>query len=620
MSPQDPNSLSNFYEIKTTNLDLNLKVSFEEKKLSGYVTLDMVAVTDTVAEIVLDTSYMNVENVSMVQSGKTTALKFAIDARHEAFGCALRITLPTHLKTGSAVAIRVDYETTEKCTALQWLEPSQTSGKKHPYLFSQCQAIHARSLVPCQDTPAIKLHYTASITTPKPLSALMSALRVGSSESEDGMFRTFKFHQKTSIPTYLIAIAVGNLAEREIGPRSSVWSEPEVVDAAAWEFEDTEKFICIAEELLTPYEWGLFDLLILPPSFPYGGMENPCLTFVTPTLLSGDKSLVDVAAHELAHSWCGNLVTTSNWTHFWLNEGWTVFMERKIVGRMHGEAVRQFSAIIGWKALEESIKTFGAKNPLTALRPNLDGIDPDDSFSSVPYEKGFNLLYHLEQLLGGPSVFEPYMKANFKHFAHQSISTEDWKDFLYTYMQEHHGEEKLALLKKVDWNTWFTSPGMPPVKCDFDRTLAEVCDSLAKRWDAARSQTARDFSPSDIENFTPEQKMVFLERCQEYEPFPHDVLQLMDKVYSMNGAKNSEIRFRWQILCLRGQWEAVFPHVVSFLLEQGRMKFVRPLYRNLHNCPGGSQLAKDTFVKNRRMYHPIAAALIEKDIMGKVKA
>lgn len=227
----------------------------------------------------------------------------------------MTITLGTTLSKGTKTKVTIEYATTQDCTACQWLEPSQTVGKKHPYLFTQCQAIHARSLLPCQDSPSIKLTYSANITAP--LRAVMSAVPAGEYKHAAGDKTTFKFEQKQRIPSYLIALAVGNLEEREIGPRSSVWTEPEVMEAAAWEFVDTENFIRTGEALLTPYDWGRYDLLVLPASFPYGGMENPCLTFVTPSLLAGDRSLVDVVAHEIAHSWMGNLVTTENWEHFW---------------------------------------------------------------------------------------------------------------------------------------------------------------------------------------------------------------------------------------------------------------------------------------------------------------
>ncbi|KAF7728912.1 Leukotriene A-4 hydrolase [Apophysomyces ossiformis] len=602
---QDPSSLSNLSDIKTTHLHLTWTISFEEKRIFGTVLLDLVALRDT-NKVVLDTSYLDVARVSLEGS----SLNFSLNDRHPTLGSALVIDLPATTIAGSHFQLEIEYTTTDRCTAIQFLTPEQTVGKQHPYLFSQCQAIHARSFVPCQDSPSIKLTYSASVTSPLPV--VMSALSVSSESS--GLSQTYKFRQPTTIPTYLIAIAAGNLASRDIGPRSKVWCEPEVVESAAAEFEDTEQFISIGEKLLTPYEWGRYDVLVLPPSFPYGGMENPCLTFVTPTLLAGDKSAVQVVAHEVSHSWMGNLVTTKTWEHFWLNEGWTVFTERKIAGRMHGEAHRQFSAIIGWKALKESVALFGETSPATVLKPDLSsGVDPDDYFSSVPYEKGFNLLYHIEKTVGGPAIFEPYMKAHVERFASQSITTEDWKQHLYEYFGTHHGQAMIDRLNTIDFDHWIHSPGMPPVDPQFDTSLADACYDLAHKWDAARNtDDFSAFSADDVRSFNALQKVVFLERLADTEPLPLHALAKMDELYQLTEISNADVRFRWQKLCLMASYEPIYKHVVAFITSQGRMKFVRPLYRLLYKA--NAALAKDTYNRHRLFYHPIAATLIEKDI------
>ena len=285
---------------------------------------------DGASKVVLDSSGLLIDSVT---DGEGRVLHHQLSDRHSKFGTAINIQFK-HINEGETQVIKVNYETTKECTALQWLKPAQTVGLKFPYMFSQCQAIHARSLFPCQDTPGVKFTYSGNVKSSiQDLVVLMSAV------NEKPHNNVFTFEQKVAVPSYLVAIAVGNLKGISVGPRTTVWSEPEVVEQAAWEFEDTEDFLKIGEELLTPYEWGIYDLLILPASFPYGGMENPCLTFVTPTLLAGDRSLVDVVAHEIAHSWMGNLVTTVSWEHFWLNEGFTVFIERKITSKRSGEPV-----------------------------------------------------------------------------------------------------------------------------------------------------------------------------------------------------------------------------------------------------------------------------------------
>ncbi|KAG0172804.1 Leukotriene A-4 hydrolase [Apophysomyces sp. BC1034] len=606
---KDPSSLANLSEVKTTHLHLAWTIDFEQKKIAGHVLLDLTTLVPNVDKVVLDTSYLDLKSVSL--NGEL--LDFHVAERHPSLGSALTVKLLQPIASaGTTFQLKVDYSTTEKCTAVQFLEPEQTVGKKQPYLFSQCQAIHARAFAPCQDSPSIKLTYSASVTSP--LRVIMSALQT-SSVAESGL-TTYNFEQRTTIPTYLIAIAAGNLVGKEIGPRSTVWCEPEVVEQAAWEFDDTENFIATGESLLTPYEWGRYDLLVLPPSFPYGGMENPCLTFVTPTLLAGDKSAVDVVAHEISHSWMGNLVTTQNWEHFWLNEGWTVFVERKIAGRMHGEAERQFSSIIGWKALKESVELFGYDSPATVLKPDLSsGVDPDDYFSSIPYEKGFNLLYHIEKVVGGADIFEPYMKAHVEKFASQSITTEDWMAHLYAYFEEHHGKETVDKLNTIDFDLWINGTGMPPVDPKFDTTLADACYDLAKRWDEARDASDfTQFSPKDIASFTATQKIVFLERLTDCEPLPHRLIEKMDQLYEMTPIRNADVRFRWQQLCLMTSYEPIYTHVVEFVTAQGRMKFVRPLYRLLYRAKNGADLATSTYLKHKNFYHPIAAQLIEKDI------
>ncbi|CAO3678409.1 unnamed protein product [Umbelopsis vinacea] len=526
-------------------------------------------------------------------------LQFHLAERHPAFGSALNIELPEPIaEKSTSFEITIKYTTTERCTALQFLEP---------------ELIHARSFVPCQDSPSVKLTYTASIASPLPV--LMSAIKTGeepSSAASAGQpgFTVYKFEQRTSIPSYLIAIVSGNLAGREIGPRSTVWCEPEMVEAAAWEFADTEKFIAAGESILTPYEWGRYDLLVLPPSFPYGGMENPCLSFITPTLLAGDRSLVTVVAHEISHSWTGNLVTTKSWEHFWLNEGWTVFVERKILAHLHGEHQRHFSAIIGYRALTDSVELFGHDSPATLLNPDLSGIDPDDYFSTVPYEKGFNLLFYIEQVVGGPAVFEPYMKAHIRRFAHHSITTSDWKSYLYEYMRENHGEDMVIKLDGIDWHQWIKCPGMPPVQPQFDTTLAEACYSLAAGWKNAKARGDSEYNGTDNEKFsefTSLQKVVFLESLSEAVPFPHQLLASLDSCYQLSSVRNCEIRFRWQRLCLSSNYEPIYPSVCELITEQGRMKY-------LNQAKNGSDLAKSTYLANKSFYHPIAAMLIEKDI------
>jgi leukotriene-A4 hydrolase len=391
-SPElDPSTLSNYHKFDVNHTTLNLKVLFNEKKLAGSITFDLKATTDS-DSIVLDTSFLKIDNI-YINDTEISSSNYKLNERVEPLGAALSIN---HKSTTNddPFKLKIVYETTDQCTALQWLDPQQTDGKQHAYLFSQCEPIHSRSFFPCFDTPSIKSKFTYYFDSP------LNTLTSGLLQSKEGT--VYHFEQPVPIPSYLVSIAAGDITDADIGPRSKVYSEPSFIKECQYEFEnDTENFIQTAENIVFPYEWKDYDVLILPSSMPFGGMEHPNCTFATPTLISGDRENVDVIAHELAHSWSGNLVTNCSFEHFWLNEGWTVYLERRIQGAIHGESFRHFSAIIGWNDLTNSIISMGesAKRFSTLIQDLKDQTDPDDSFSTVPYEKGFNLLFHVVKKL-----------------------------------------------------------------------------------------------------------------------------------------------------------------------------------------------------------------------------
>ncbi|XP_062610760.1 leukotriene A-4 hydrolase-like isoform X1 [Saccostrea cucullata] len=607
LSPEDPCSFSRPDECKVTNLDLILEVDFDSRKLCGYVDLSVQRMKDGVQNLILDTRDVSIQKIT--DADNCQELKYTLGENTGSFGSKLEVQLPVSSSTSNKV--RVHYETSPQCTALQWLRPEQTAGKRQPYLFSQCQAIHARSMVPCQDTPAIKVPYTAKVTAPRDITILMSAVRLEPEpHPSDSCKLIHQFEQKVPIPTYLIAIVGGDLESRTIGPRSKVWTEKEMVEEAAKEFSETEKMIQTAEALLGPYIWGQYDLLVLPPSFPYGGMENPCLTFVTPTLLAGDKSLADVVAHEISHSWTGNLVTNRNWEHFWLNEGHTVFVERKITGRLHNsEALRQFMAIGGSKSLKETIEVVLKNGPYTRLIPDLKGVDPDDAFSIVPYEKGFTLLFYLETLLGGPAVFEKFLKAYVEKFKQQSIDSNQWKDFLYSYFTD-----KREVLDSVEWDKWFYDQGMPLVIPKYDDSLEVPCKQLSQRWSSASENELDQFNPGDLTSLTSVQVREFLALLVEEPPLSLTKVLKMEELYNLNAVRNSEVRFRWLRLCIKAQWRDAIPRVLDFVNEQGRMKFVRPLYRDLYGWEEARPIAIQNFQTHKGEMHNTTATMLAKDL------
>jgi leukotriene-A4 hydrolase len=383
----DLGTLSNYQDITAQHMHFDWTIDFDTKRLFGSITLKMVMNRDGVQFIDLDTNKLKISAVSI----GGTSCNFKVADAHKALGNKLSMSCPEALrKKDEVVEVVITYVATSAASAMQWLEPSLTKGGVRPYLFTQCQAIHARSMFPCQDTPGVKTSYSAVVRAPEWCTVLMSALADDSvvPEAQRGQKGVCGWNQPMPTCAYLVAVAAGDLKSKDISPRVRVWSEPAMVDAVAFEFSETEEFLAAAEGLTCPYQWGRYDVLCLPPSFPYGGMENPCLTFATPTLLAGDKSLADVIAHEIAHSWTGNLVTNATWEHFWLNEGWTVWLERKIAARMRGsDEFRKLSATSGWKTLIDSVDGMGAEHPFTRLVRGPSDEDPDDAFSSIPYEK-----------------------------------------------------------------------------------------------------------------------------------------------------------------------------------------------------------------------------------------
>ncbi|KAI5708917.1 hypothetical protein M8J76_006230 [Diaphorina citri] len=655
-SPGDPNSFSRPELAVIEHIDLFLDVNFESKTLSGEAHYVIRRKDPNVTNVIMDVYNLTILDIQ--EKNTKSTLSYNIGTHVDNFGSKLDITLPPKDKDHNRVELIIKYKTSPTSSALQWLEPEQTAGKTKPYMFSQCQPIHCRSMIPVQDTPSVKQTYTATITAPKDLKVLMSALR--SDEHKN------YFYQPIKVPSYLVAIVVGNLASYKISERCSVWSEPELVKEAADEFNETEKFLSTAEEICGTYVWGVYDLVMLPPSFPFGGMENPCLTFVTPTLLAGDGSLAAVVAHEISHSWTGNLVTNRNFEHFWLNEGFTMFVERKITGRLRGEAERHFDALSGLKDLKQALKTLGEDNPLTKLIVDLKHTHPDDAFSTCPYEKGHTFLFYLEQLLGGPKDFEPWLKKYLAEFALQSIDTDKFKAHLTSHFA--HKPE----INQIEWDLWLNTTGMPPHIPKYDTSLQDVCNDLASRWISWNHTKETPFSKQDLAAFTPGQKIEFLAKSSSYiailfiygydtslqdvcndlanrwiswnhtkeTPFSKQDLAaftpgqkieflaiLLDKemydlpkvkslqdVYRFNGVRNCEIRFRWLKLCLKARWKEQVPHVIDMVTSQGRMKYVRPLYRELYAWEDTRQTAIDTFKQHRKQMMYVTAYTLAKDL------
>lgn len=617
-SPEiDPSTLSNYCNVSVCHTNIAFKVDWTKQKLIGRVNYQL-NLEPTLTKLVLDSSFLDIEKVTF----NGTDEKFELSPRQEPLGSKLTIPISNTKPSSNENSLQIDFSTTANCTALQWMTPEQTNDKVAPYLFSQCQAIHARSLFPCFDTPAVKSTFSIAIQSEHPTVSSGNIAPKGSVKKlfpeffDDSKDQVYEFIQEQVIPSYLFSIASGAIKSADIGPRSKVYSENGNLKACQYEFEaDTERFIQAAEEIVFPYDWKTYNVLVLPQGFPYGGMENPNMTFATPTLISGDRENVDVIAHELAHSWSGNLVTNCSWEHFWLNEGWTVYLERRIVGAIHGEAHRHFSAIIGWKDLENAIETQGPQAEYySRLVVDLKaGQDPDDAFSTVPYEKGFNFLFMLENLVGRDN-FDPFIPHYFGKFRGKSLDSYQFRDALYEFFAN-----KKDLLDSIDWDSWYYKPGLPP-KPKFDTSIADICYALAGKWvEAAKSgkDDYSQFSKKDIEGWTSTQAVVFLTTlAEDLEKAAASsrlaAVKAIDSSYDLSKSKNAEVIARWYTLAIGAKVESEYQSLANWLGTVGRMKFVRPGYRQLNSVD--RQLALDTFEKNKLAYHPICRSMVAKDL------
>ncbi|XP_017773520.1 PREDICTED: leukotriene A-4 hydrolase isoform X2 [Nicrophorus vespilloides] len=599
-SPIDPSSFSRPDLAVVTNIKLSLKVHFDQKIFSGNCDLTVKKLHENVNEVVLDVKDLDIE--SIYETETNTKCKYTLSQPVGEFGSELAIEIPP--KEVNNYIFTINYKTRPHASGLQWLEPEQTAGKKHPYVFSQFQAIHARSFLPCQDTPYVKTKYEALINAPTDLSVVMSAIRDATKPMIG--YNLHHFKQDVPIQSYLIAIAIGALESRKIGPRSTVWAEKEFIEMAANEFANTEKQLKTAEDICGPYVWGIYDLLVLPPSFPFGGMENPCLTFVTPTLLAGDRSLANVVAHEIAHSWTGNLVTNANFEHFWLNEGFTVFIERKILGRLESPQVQDFDAYGGTVELKEAINELGDSNPLTCLVVNLTGVHPDDAFSTVPYEKGQTFLRYLETIVEGPAVFEPFLRKYFDTYKYRSLTTDEFKAFFIEYFSS------TPEIKNIEWNKWLHTPGMPPVIPDYDKTLLKTIDEMKQRWlNWDEKSGPVPFSGDEITSI---QKIQLLQDIFESEPQPIKKLEVLEEKFKFTEVQNAEIKFRWLRIGIKAKWEKIVDPALNWVNEVGRMKYCRPLYRDFYNWEEMRAKAIQNFQDNRKNMMHVSAYTIAHDL------
>ena len=578
-------------EARVTHVALDLRADFAARRLSGTATLT-IARRPGATEVALDTHDIDVTGVAAKTGG---ALRYALAKPDSILGAALTVTLPPQNEP-----IVISYRTSPSARALQWLPPAQTAGKKHPYLYSQGEAIYTRSWIPTQDSPGIRQTYEARITVPKDLRALMSAESLTPEGVLSGGERTFEFRMTEAIPPYLMALAVGDIGFSEEGPRTGVDAEPSVLKAATYEFVDLEQMVKTAESLLGPYRWGRYDVLVLPPSFPFGGMENPRLTFATPTVLAGDRSLVSLVAHELAHSWSGNLVTNATWSDFWLNEGVTTYVEVRIMEALYGPDRARLLEVLGWRTLQDEItRVGGPASPDTILHIDLKGRDPDDGATEIPYEKGAAFLRMLERTVGRPA-FDTFLHAYIDRHAFTSITTATFLADVRVDLV--HGDQ--AIEAKMQLDDWAYKPGMPsnavePHSDALDRVQA-AADAFAKGATASSLMTA---------NWSTQQWQYFLGKLPA--SLTTAQLQDLDATFDLTSKRNSEVLFEWLRIAIRHHYQRAMPALERFLVTVGRRKFVRPLFQDLEAQDWGKAEAVRIYAKARPGYHSVTTSTLD---------
>ncbi len=596
----DVHSFSQPQAVRVARVGLRLAVDFDARALAGTATFSL-ARHDRSAPLWLDTRALQIEAVEIADAEVGDRPLADLDADFAAaswqlaepdaiLGAGLRVELAP-----ATTVVRVHYRTTPAATGLQWLTPAQTADGRAPFLYSQSQAIHARSWFPSQDSPGVRTPWDAVVTAPVPLRALMSADALARDEHSGA----HRFAMAQGVPAYLVALAVGALEFRELGPRTGVWAEPSMLPAAADEFADMERMLAAVETLYGPYRWGRYDLLVLPPSFPFGGMENPKLTFATPTIIAGDRSLVSLVAHELAHSWSGNLVTNATWADLWLNEGFTVYIERRIVEALFGRERAEMESVLGHGDLEEA---FGELSPDDQrLRVELGGRDPDEGLSDVAYEKGALLLVALEQAYGR-ETFDPFLQQWFESHAFGSVTTAEFVEFAQRELFARH--QPLAGRAPVSLDAWLDHPGLPP-----DATLPhsgafDRIDTLAAGY-AAGTTTGDALLPS---SWTPQQWLRFLRGLPR--DVSHDRLVALERSFALSRSGNAEILAQWLELCVRHGVREADEALEGFLRHVGRRKFVMPLYRALLEADRAAD-AQRIYGLARAGYHPITQQSVD---------
>jgi aminopeptidase N len=598
----DYHSYANTDQFRVTHLQLDLYVDMGNKEIDGVAALEVKRLDPRATQLVLDTKDLVIQGVSQkatdlmgatAKSQSTWVSRpFHLDKPDPILGSALVIDLPPSQKT--VELIRIEYETVPTASALQWLAPKQTQGRKKAFLYTVSEPIAARSWIPLQDTPQVRVTYKATVRTSRDMVAVMSA----GNDPKHKHNGEYSFDMPQAIPSYLIALAVGDLEFKETGPRTGVYAEPKMLKAAAQEFADTESMIQAGEKLFGPYRWERYDILVMPPSFPIGGMENPRLSFITPTVIAGDKSLVGVIAHELAHSWSGNLVTNATWRDEWLNEGFTNYLQSRIMVAVYGERRAAMEDVLGLETLRRELARLKPADQELAI--DLRNRDPGSELSEVPYQKGRLFLRFLDSKFGREH-FDVFLRGYFEHFAFKSLSTEDFA----AYLQQNLLDLYPGVVTRDKVHEWLYAPGLPADAVLPESNAFTAVDEARSAWLAGK--LAAKALGAD---WVTAQWLHFLDGM----PGPVGAARLaeLDQAHQFTKSPNAQLERSWLELAIRNDYRPALPRLEEYLETIGRQILVEPLYTELMKTPSGTTLARKVYAKARPAYHSSTAAAIDR--------
>ena len=624
----DISSYANFNDILQKEVDIDVSLDFDKKQMIGKMDVKYEILSSDIPKIILDLKGPEITSIEYIEKDEdeedlnNIPLTYEILTENkykDSLGTPLIISLDNveknspeaykKISESKSLMVRIKFITTEKCTGIQFLTKDQTYTKKYPFMFTQCEAIQCRSLFPVQDSPSVKSTYIVKTSIQPPLTFLFGGIMKTKYYDCNSKQNISLFEQNIPIPSYLVAFVAGELEYGRISDRCGVWTEIGLCKKACHEFKDAERYIEIAEEYLNhPYEWKIYNLLVLPFSFPYGGMENPNLTFVTPALLAGDCSMSNVIGHEISHSWTGNLVTNKNWKNFWVNEGFTIFMERKLDSALLGEDMENLEAIVGNNELIADIKLLGEDSEYTKLSPDFGTNDPDDGFSTVPYEKGYQFLIFIEKLIGNDN-FKEVMQRYIKKYQYKSVDHTAFKEVLEGLIKENYKKKQAKKkIAEIKWDKWLYEKGIPTYKNYFSSEYLKDAEKLAE--DFINEKEDDSSVLKKFKDWHTNVKLAFLNYLLENkEKINETIAQNLKKKLNLAEDYNSEIKYMWYLLALDKKMDEEIPNIENFLQTHGRLKYIRPVY--FAWMEKDFSQAKEFFEKIRHLYHPFARRIIQ---------